>query len=146
MSDEDSDNLLINLDADSDNLNVPNLNVRNVSTVRQDSDNLLINLDADSDNSIVPNECSFEADTTTNERGSTDNSGANNECSLRGQQIQSIDLFKRSDFTPESVAALQRCDPEWKRFFRYLEDDTLPTSQKDSRRLPLEATDFVIIN
>ena len=64
----------------------------------------------------------------------------------RKRQIQNIDLFKRSDFSPSSIAALQRGDPQLMVLIQYLQDGTLPKSQKQSRKLLLEASDYVVVH
>ena len=62
------------------------------------------------------------------------------------QQIHNIDLWNRSDFSPESMSQLQRNDPELKPVIDYLTSGKLPKSQKAARRLLLLSADYIIVN
>ena len=63
----------------------------------------------------------------------------------REEQLKSIALFKDCDFNSSSVARLQREDSQLQPLIQYLQDGTLPKSQKLSRKLLLEATDYLLV-
>lgn len=59
--------------------------------------------------------------------------------------IDQIEIFRQSDFSADSMRNLQRKDEYCNTFIRYLENEKLPTLQKDARKLLL-APDFCMIN
>ena len=62
------------------------------------------------------------------------------------QQARSIELFRKCDFSPSSIAELQKADPKLQSFVEYLQDGTLPQSQKQSRKVLLEASDYLLVD
>ena len=59
---------------------------------------------------------------------------------------QSIELFNRSDFSPNSVKELQRRDGSLISIIKYLEDGLLPKLQRDARRLIIRCSDYILSN
>lgn len=59
---------------------------------------------------------------------------------------ESIELFKQSNFTPESVMKLQRRDSSLIPIIAYLEQSDLPKLQRDARRLILRCADYHLCN
>ena len=57
-----------------------------------------------------------------------------------------MELFKQSNFTPESVMKLQRRDSSLIPIIAYLEQGDLPKLQRDARRLILRCADYHLCN
>lgn len=74
--------------------------------------------------------------TTDIDRGKSDNVDIN---------LSEIGLFENCDFTYDNIKDLQRQDSDLKPIIQYLENKTLPISQKQSRKLLLEAADYILV-
>jgi hypothetical protein len=61
-------------------------------------------------------------------------------------KLSDINLFQNCDFTPSNVKILQAKDNDLKAIIKYLRDRTLPYSQKESRKLLLEAADYILVD
>jgi hypothetical protein len=59
---------------------------------------------------------------------------------------ESIELFKQSNLTPESVMKLQRRESSLIPIIAYLEQSDLPKLQRDARRLILRCADYHLCN
>ena len=51
------------------------------------------------------------------------------------QQARSIELFRKCDFSPSSIAELQKADPKLQSFVEYLQDGTLPVTETEPKIL-----------
>lgn len=60
------------------------------------------------------------------------------------KQMESLDIFKNSDFNPESLRKLQQRDPYFGSIYRYLTENDMPKSQSKARKLLLEVPDYML--
>lgn len=61
-------------------------------------------------------------------------------------KLSDINLFQNCDLTPSNVKDLQAKDNDLKAIIKYLRDRTLPSSQRESRKLLLEAADYILVD
>lgn len=61
-------------------------------------------------------------------------------------QLKSLELFKKTQYTVNDLSALQAADEELSPLIQYIQQGTLPASQKQSRKLMLESSDYVLID
>ncbi|KAK3093847.1 hypothetical protein FSP39_020940 [Pinctada imbricata] len=57
-----------------------------------------------------------------------------------------IDILKQTDLCAEDISKLQYLDPNLKHLIDYIKDDKLPSSQKLSRRILLESSDYIMLD
>ena len=60
--------------------------------------------------------------------------------------ISEVEIFKNCDLTPNNIKDLQRKDSDFMPLIKYLEINELPASQKQARKLLLEASDYLLID
>lgn len=69
-----------------------------------------------------------------------------NQDDMTDRRVERLELFSKSDFSAESLHDLQRTDVEFGKLVLYLESGNLPNSQKESRKILLQSSDYVIID
>ncbi|VDI15248.1 Hypothetical predicted protein [Mytilus galloprovincialis] len=119
--------------------NASNLNDISVNAVQK------ILLGEKSDNELT-NESQKDNDTSTEDDTSIENKPVPIVSSDDELVKRSIELFKRSDFSPDSVKELQRNDVNLRQIIDYLENQVLPHLQRDARRLILRSADYLLMN
>ena len=65
---------------------------------------------------------------------------------LLSSQHHTIELFKRTKYTVEDLGRLQAADKELSPLIQYLQQGILPASQKQSRQLMLESSNYALID
>lgn len=65
---------------------------------------------------------------------------------LLSTQVTTVDLFKRTNLTVSYLGQLQAADKELSHLIQYIHHGILPVSQKHSRRLLLESSEYVVID
>jgi hypothetical protein len=60
------------------------------------------------------------------------------------KQMESSDIFKNSEFNPESLRKLQQRDPYFGSIYRYLTENEMPKSQSKARKLLPDVPDYVL--
>ncbi|CAC5384566.1 unnamed protein product [Mytilus coruscus] len=119
--------------------NVSNLNDISVNAVQK------ILLGEKSDHELT-NESQKDTDILTEDDRSNENKPVPIVSSDDELVKRSIELFKQSDFSPESVKELQRNDENLQQIIDYLENGVLPNLQRDARRLILRCADYLLMN
>ena len=119
--------------------NASNLNDISVNAVQK------ILLGEKSDNELT-NESQKNNDISTEDDTSIENKPVPIVSSDDELVKRSIELFKRSDFSPDSVKELQRNDVNLRQIIDYLENQVLPDLQRDARRLILRSADYLLMN
>ena len=61
-------------------------------------------------------------------------------------QLSAVDLFQRTNYTVSDLGRLQAADKALSPLIQYIQHDILPVSQKHSRRLLLESSDYIVID
>ncbi|CAG2242618.1 unnamed protein product [Mytilus edulis] len=119
--------------------NASNLNDISVNAVQK------ILLGEKSDNELT-NESQKNNDISTEDDTSIENKPVPIVSSDEELVKRSIELFKRSDFSPDSVKELQQNDVNLRQIINYLENGILPHLQRDARRLILRSADYSLMN
>lgn len=65
---------------------------------------------------------------------------------LLSTQLTTVDLFKRTNYTVSDLGQLQAADKDLSPLIQYIHHGILPVSQKHSRRLLLESSEYVVID
>lgn len=65
---------------------------------------------------------------------------------LLSTQLTTVDLFKRTNYTVSDLGQLQAADKDLSPRIQYIYHGILPVSQKHSRRLLLESSEYVVID
>ena len=60
------------------------------------------------------------------------------------KQMESLDIFKYSEFNPESLRKLQQRNPYFGSIYRYLTENEMPKSQSKARKLLPDVPDYML--
>ena len=82
----------------------------------------------------------------TEHRGTHHSSSNSDVTEPEGINIDVDDILARTNMSLQDIAKLQHSDPNTKSILDYLEHNILPASQKLSRRILLEASDYLVVH
>lgn len=96
--------------------------------------------------SLEDTEIYYDANDTCEDLSTTDSCHLTNDSIDERIQnlLTSINMFKTSDLSPDSVAELQLNDSDLKPMIEYLKTGVLPSSQKMSRQILIKSSDYVL--
>ncbi|KAK3096448.1 hypothetical protein FSP39_000262 [Pinctada imbricata] len=152
----DSDTTICSL-PETENTLVKNVSEEDISNVcQQDPHTDHINSTVNSDNDTNNRTIASESDTNNSNHIDASSAQVRNDTLTTSSDLQNEvsetedisqhihQLLSSTNMSLDDIAKLQRSDPHIKTIMDYLEQDVLPTSQKLSRKILLEASDYLI--
>lgn len=120
-------------------------NRKTLTRVHQVTDNSNQNLtDTDSgDATIAHPETSRPTDSTLSSSVSTSDTGVNDSTEAK---VESLHLFTSGQGTRENFATIQKADSTLRPIIEYLQNSTLPKSNREARRIILTSGDYMLVD